>query len=48
MTDPKNIGSGNFKLLMNGLHDMGFEAINALQLADFSTTIPRYRRAPSF
>jgi hypothetical protein len=35
VTDPKNIGSGNFKLLMNGLHDMGFEAINTLQLADF-------------
>jgi len=34
-SDPKNIGGGDFKRLMNGLHDMGFQAINASQLADF-------------
>lgn len=33
--DPKNIGGGDFRQLMNGLHDMGFQAINAAQLADF-------------
>jgi hypothetical protein len=34
-SDPKNIGSGDFRRLMNALHDMGFQAINASQLADF-------------
>jgi hypothetical protein len=34
-SDPKNIGGGDFKRLMNGLHDMGFQAIYAAQLADF-------------
>jgi hypothetical protein len=33
--DPKNIGGGDFRRLMNGLHEMGFQAINAVQLADF-------------
>ncbi len=35
VTDPKNIGSSDFKQLMNGLHDMGFQAIDTEQLADF-------------
>lgn len=35
VTDPKNIGANNFKLLMNGLHDMDFQAIDTQQLADF-------------
>lgn len=35
VTDPKNIGGSDFKKLMNGLHDMGFQAIDAPQLADF-------------
>jgi hypothetical protein len=35
VSDPKNIGSSDFKKMMNGLHDMGFEAIYAVQLADF-------------
>jgi hypothetical protein len=35
VTDPKNIGGSDFKKLMNGLHDMGFQAIDAAQLADF-------------
>ena len=34
-SDPKNIGGSDFRQLMNGLHDMGFQAINATQLADF-------------
>jgi hypothetical protein len=34
-SDPKNIGAGDFKRLMNGMHDMGFQAINMAQLADF-------------
>ncbi len=34
-SDPKNIGSGDFKELMNNLHEMGFQAINTTQLADF-------------
>lgn len=33
--DPKNISGSDFKRLMNGLHDMGFQAINTKQLADF-------------
>ncbi len=35
VTDPKNIGGSDFKKLMNGLHDMGFQAIDTPQLADF-------------
>ncbi|MFH1185221.1 MAG: hypothetical protein V1755_09325 [Chloroflexota bacterium] len=35
VSDPKNVGGGDFKRLMNGLHDMGFQAINTSQLADF-------------
>ena len=35
VTDPKNVGSGDFKQIMNGLHDMRFQAINTKQLADF-------------
>lgn len=35
VTDPKNIGGSDFKQMMNGLHDMGFQAIRAEQLADF-------------
>jgi hypothetical protein len=34
-SDPKNIGGADFRQLMNGLHDMGFQAINATQLAGF-------------
>lgn len=33
--DPKNIGAGDFKRLMNNLHDFGFQAINTQQLSDF-------------
>jgi hypothetical protein len=36
--DPKNIGGGDYKRLMKNLHDMGFQAINATQLADFLDT----------
>ena len=36
--DPKNIGGGDFKRLMKNIHDMGFQAINATQLADFLDT----------
>ena len=42
-SDPKNVGSGDFKRLMNNLHEMGFQAINTAQLADFldsNTKIP--------
>jgi hypothetical protein len=35
VSDPKNVGSTNFKKIMNGLHDQGFQAINTEQLADF-------------
>ena len=35
VTDPKNVGSSDFKQIMNGLHDMGFQAIDTEQLADF-------------
>jgi hypothetical protein len=35
VTDPKNIGSSDFRKLMNGLHDMDFQAITAPELADF-------------
>ncbi len=35
VTDSKNISSSDFKQLMNSLHDMGFQAINTGQLADF-------------
>ena len=34
-SDPKNVGGGDFKQLMKNLHDMGFQAINTIQLADF-------------
>lgn len=33
--NPMNVGSGDFKRLMKNLHDFGFQAINANQLADF-------------
>jgi hypothetical protein len=33
--DPISIGAGDFKQLMNNLHEMGFEAINTTQLANF-------------
>ena len=33
--DPNDITVQDFKKLMNDMHDMGFEAINATQLADF-------------
>ncbi len=35
VTDPKNIGSSDFKKMMKSLHDMGFQAIDTQQLADF-------------
>ena len=35
VSDPKNVGGGEFKQIMNGLHDMGFQAINTGQMADF-------------
>jgi hypothetical protein len=35
VSDPKNVGSGDFKKIMNGLHDLGFQAIDTQQLADF-------------
>lgn len=35
VSDPKNIGGDDFKKLMNGLHDMGFQAIDTKQMADF-------------
>lgn len=35
VTDSKSISSSDFKQLMNSLHDMGFQAINTEQLADF-------------
>ena len=33
--DPKNITVGNFNKMMKGLKELGFEAINTTQLADF-------------
>lgn len=33
--DPNQISAQDFKKLMNDLHDMGFEAINTQQMADF-------------
>jgi hypothetical protein len=33
--NPMHIGSGDFKRLMKSLHDMGFQAIDTKQLADF-------------
>ena len=36
--DPMHIGEGDFKRLMKNLHDMGFQAINTQQLADFLDT----------
>ena len=38
VSDPKNIGGRDFQRLMNSLHDMGFQAINSQQLADFLDT----------
>jgi hypothetical protein len=35
VSDPKNVAGGDFKQIMNGLHDMGFQAINTEQMADF-------------
>ncbi len=35
VTDPKYISGTDFKKLMNSLHDMGFQAIDTLQLANF-------------
>lgn len=35
VSDPKNVGSGDFKKIMNGLHELGFQAIDTEQLADF-------------
>jgi len=43
VTDPKNVTLADFKKIMNGLKDQGFQAINATQLADFldsNTKIP--------
>ncbi len=37
-SNPMHVGSGDFKRLMKSLHDMGFQAINAEQLADFLDT----------
>jgi hypothetical protein len=37
-SNPMHIGSGDFKKLMKNLHDMGFQAIDAKQLADFLDT----------
>jgi len=37
-SDPKNVGSGDFKRLMKNLHDFGFQAITTEQLADFLDT----------
>ncbi len=34
-SNPMHVGSGDFKRLMKNLHDMGFQAINSAQLADF-------------
>lgn len=33
--NPMHVGSGDFKRLMKSLHDMGFQAIDTKQLADF-------------
>lgn len=35
VADPKNVGGDDFKQIMNGLHDMGFQAIDTEQMADF-------------
>ncbi|MCZ7548123.1 MAG: polysaccharide deacetylase family protein [Anaerolineales bacterium] len=37
-SNPMHIGSGDFKRLMKNLHDFGFQAITASQLADFLDT----------
>ena len=37
-SNPMHVGSGDFKRLMKSLHDMGFQAINTKQLADFLDT----------
>lgn len=34
-SNPMHVGSGDFKRLMKSLHDFGFKAITATQLADF-------------
>jgi hypothetical protein len=44
VSDPKNISGGDFKRIMNGLHDMGFQAIRTEQLADF---LDRNARIPA-
>ena len=36
--NPMHVGSGDFKRLMKSLHDMGFQAIDTKQLADFLDT----------
>jgi hypothetical protein len=38
VSEPMHIGSGDFKRLMKNLHDMGFQAIDTKQLADFLDT----------
>ena len=43
-TGPNQISAQNFKKLMNDLHEMGFQAINIQQMADFmynNTNIPQ-------
>jgi peptidoglycan/xylan/chitin deacetylase (PgdA/CDA1 family) len=43
VTDPKHTTAADFRRIMNGLHDQGFQAITATQLADFldhNTKIP--------
>lgn len=37
-SNPMHVGSGDFKKLMKSLHDMGFQAIDTKQLADFLDT----------
>lgn len=37
-SNPMHVGSGDFKRLMKNLHDFGFQAITANQLADFLDT----------
>jgi len=35
VADPKNINTSDFQIMMNSLHEQGFQAINTQQLADF-------------
>ncbi len=35
VSDPMHVGAGDFKRIMKNLHDFGFQAISANQLADF-------------